>query len=462
MKALLLLAALAGSAWADEQPGDFPYRAPIATPGSASHYRFALPAATYLGAARRDLGDLRVFNAAGEPVPHAFVPREAQKTEPRIVPLGLFPLYGDPAKGLETTSVRVERDARGTVVNVTVQNGAPSRRRALIGYLLDASDLKQPLDALSFDWETPEPFTGQARIEASDDLRAWSTLVSGSPVLYLEHDGARLERRRVELGGARAHYLRVSFTGVPSALKLLQVRAELRPEKPEVQREWRTLAGVEGKVRGEWTYDSGGHFPADRVRLHLPQPNTVVQVHVLTRERGDDPWRNAASAVAYRLSRGDGEITSSDIPVRSAAERYWLVRVDQKGGGMGAGELRLEIGWVPHEVVFAARGAGPFVLAYGNGKTADKGGALPISAVLPRAGDGADAVTPERAIVGAVAGEPAAPPSLLRDPIRFVQTFTDNRDAKKWTLWTVLVGGVGLLAWMAFRLLHEVGGQGRR
>jgi hypothetical protein len=462
MRLILLFAALVSTAWAGEQPNDFPYRAPIATPGSASHYRFAVPGATYLGASRRDLGDLRVFNAAGEPVPHAFVPREAQKAEPPVVPVRLFPLYGDPAKSLDTTSVRVERNAQGTVVNVTVQNGAPPRRRALVGYLLDASELKQPLDALLLDWDATDPFTGWTRVEASDDLRSWNAVVSGSPILYLEHDGARLERRRVELGGARAHYLRVSFIGVPSAFRLRQARLELHPEKPEVEREWRSLAGVEGKTHGEWSFDSAGHFPADRVRLHLPQPNTVVQVQVLTRERADDPWRMAGAAVAYRLSRPNGEITSSDIPVRSVADRYWLVRVDQKGGGVGAGELRLEIGWVPHEIVFAARGAGPFLLAYGSRKPAEKGGPLPISAVLPRAGDGVDAVTPERASVGAVSGEVAAPPSLFRDPLRFVQTVSENRDAKKWTLWTVLVAGVGLLAWMAFRLLHEVGGDGKR
>jgi hypothetical protein len=461
MKALLFCAVVSGVAWGQESPGDFPYRAPIATPGSASHYRFVLPAATYQGAARRDLADLRVFNAAGETVPHAFVPRAAQKPEPRLEAARLFPLYGDPAKSIDTTSVRVERNARGTVVSVSVQNGVAARRRALIGYLLDASEIKQPLEALLLDWEPTEPFTGHARVEASDDLRAWSTLVAGSPLLYLQHAGARLERRRIELGGARGRYLRLSFTGVPSAFALRQARLELRAEKPELEREWRSLEGVEGKLRGEWTYDSGGHFPADRVRLHLPQPNTVVQVQLLTRERADDGWRMAGAAVAYRLSGPSGEIVSPDIPVRTNAERYWLVKVDPKGGGVGAGELRLEIGWVPHEVVFAARGAGPFALAYGNpraGNAKANGGPLPLSAVLPRRGDGADAAVAVRATVGAVAMNVPAPPSLFREPLRFARTLIDDRDVKKWTLWTVLVAGVALLAWMAFRLLHETGG----
>lgn len=457
MKAALLFAFLAGVAAADELPGDYPYRAPLTTSTSASHYRFALPAAAYEGAARRDLGDLRILNAAGEPVPHAFVPREVQKPEPRLEAARLFPLYGDRQRSLESTSVRVERNASGTVVNVTVQNGTPARRRALLGYLLDASEIKQPLEALLLDWEATEPFTGEARVEASSDLRSWSTLVAASPVLYLEHAGARLERRRVELGGAHGRYLRVSFSGVPSGFALRQARLELRPERPELAREWRSIAGAQGKQPGEWTYDAGGHFPADRVRLHLPQPNTVVQVQVLTRERADDPWRMAAAAVAYRLSGAGGEIVSPDIPVRAGAERHWLVRIDPKGGGAGSGEVGLEIGWLPHEVVFAARGSAPFSLVYGNPSV--KGGPLPLSAVLPRRSDGTDAAVAERASIGAVSANVTPAPSLLREPVRFARTFMESRDAKKWTLWIVLVAGVGFLAWMALRLLHEVGGE---
>lgn len=456
MKALVVLAALCGLARAAEGPADFPYRAPIQAAPGASHYRFTVPASAYQGTARRDLGDLRVFNAAGEPVPYAFVPRETQKLEPPLQAAALFPLYGDPAKGLDATTVRVERNARGTLINVQVRNGTPSRRRALVGYLLDASASKQPLDALRFEWQTPEPFTGQARVEGSDDLRAWSTLASGNPVLYLEHGGATLERRRVELGGTRARYLRVSFTGVPAGFRLREARLELRPQRPEPEREWRLLAGAEGRTRGEWSYDSGGHFPADRVRLRLPQPNTVAQVQILARERLDDAWRLAGSAVAYRLSRDGGEIANADVHVRSAGERYWRVRVDPKGGGIGSGALGLELGWLPHEVVFAARGAGPFTLAYGRADA--KGGALALSAVLPRQDDGAAAAVAQHASVGAPTTEVPPPPSLFAEPVRFARTLLENRDAKKWILWLVLVAGVGFLAWMALRLLHQVGG----
>jgi hypothetical protein len=192
----------------------------------------------------------------------------------------------------------------------------------------------------------------------------------------------------------------------------------------------------------------------DRVRLSLPQLNTVAQVQFLVRERAEDNWRALSHATTYRLAREGGEVKSPAASVPLTNARYWLLKVDQKGGGFGAGEVRLELGWTPAEVVFAARGEAPFVLAYG--ARSAKFGALPVSAVLPRAGE-ADAVVASPARVGDVTDSSRAPPSLLSDPEGFLRDLAAHRDAKKWLLWLALLLGVALLGWMALRLLRDLG-----
>ena len=155
---------------------------------------------------------------------------------------------------------------------------------------------------------------------------------------------------------------------------------------------------------------------------------------------------------AYRLTRGNSEFVSDDIPVRSNAERYWLVRVDPKGGGAGAGELRLDIGWVPQEVVFAARGRGPFALAFGNASakkpavegTKSGGGPPPPDAV--------------RATVGAVSASALAPPSPFREPARFARTFVGEPGVKKLAIASALFGGAVLLSWIALRRRRKAAG----
>ena len=452
MKTLALAAlALALPAAAEEQPADFAYTAPISAAVSASHYRIRLPAAAYREAARRDLGDLRVFNAAGEPVPYAFAARELARAPATVRTVALFPLYGDEAKGLDASAVRVERNARGTVVHVSVSDRAPRSERRLLGYVLDPGESKSPKDALLLDWDTPAAFSGHARVEGTDDFKQWYTVTS-APILSLQHAGASLERSRVEIGGTRARYLRLALTGVPRGFALKHVRLELRPENTQPAREWVTLAGTRGKAAGEWIFETGGHFPADRVRLQLPEPNTVAQVQLQSRERVEDRWRPVASAVAYRLAGAAGDVVNPDIALAPNPDRYWLLKVDPKGGGLGSGEVRLEIGWVPHELVFAARGTPPFVLAYGNASA--KPGASPLAAVLPERPDGS---TPSAVLadIGPLAAR--TEPSLASQPLRYVRQLTERRDLRKWILWAVLVGGVVALAWMAVRLLREVG-----
>ena len=453
-RSLLLLALASGVAAAQERLSDHPYSAPVVLDGTASHYRLALPSAVYRGAGRRDLGDLRVFNAAGEPVPYAFAPRESQPPAPASRSVNLFPLHVDRDQNIDSANVRIERSRHGTVLNVSLADRVPAARRKLVGYILDASELEAPQEALLLAWEAVPGFSGQARVEGSEDLKSWRPLATNAPILLLEHAGARLERNRVELAGARMKYLRVSFQGVPPEFRLKEVQVELRAEKREPAREWLAIPASPGKGAGELLADTQGHFYVDRVRLALPQPNTVAQVRLSTRERAEDPWRAAASGTAYRLVRGGGELTNPDLRLAVNPDRYWRVQVDQKGGGFGAGEVRFEIGWLPHEVIFAARGAGPFTMAYGN-RTA-KPGALPVSVVLP--GDAKEVSAAARpARLGEVSASALSSPSLFSDPARFLRGLPENREAKKWTLWAALVAGVLLLGWMAFRLLHDMG-----
>jgi Protein of unknown function (DUF3999) len=449
---LALFALWAGCAAAQERPSEQPYSAPVVIDAPASHYRFSVPAAAYRGAARRDLGDVRVFNAAGEPVPHAFAPRETQPVPPVLRAASLFPLHGEAGKGVDTTAVEVRRNSRGTVINIRETAGRPASR-AVLGYLLDVSAIEERKQALLLEWQAGEGFSGSAYVEGSDDLKQWSSLASGAPVLLLEHAGARLERKRVELAGARAKYLRLSFSGVPRDFVLKEVRVELRGDRPGPVREWLALQAAPGKEQGELLFDTAGRFPVDRLRVSPPQLNTVAQIQLLARDRAEDKWRHVGSATAYRLRGAGGDIVNPDIVLPVSTERYWLLKVDQRGGGFGAGEVRVEAGWLPHEVVFAARGEAPFRFAYG-GKSATAG-ALAIGAVLPGYKEG-DLKLAMAARVGNVAGEAAPAPSLLRDPVQFVRGLATSGDGKKWLLWGALVAGVLLLAWMAFRLLGEV------
>jgi hypothetical protein len=456
MKKLLLVvfAGWAAGVMAQERPEQFKHSARISGAGGDSHYRFTLPADAYRGVTSPDLGELRVFNGAGERVPYAFVPHRPAAQEPAFQATKLFPLLGEEAKGMDALNVRIRHTSGGgTAVDVSSTPGAKGAPRKLLGYVVDPGDLKKaPLEALVLDWRSREGFTGWAQVEASEDLKSWRTLASGASILLLEHAGQRLERRRIELGGQQGRYLRVSFSGVPADFALNAARLELRPDKAEPAREWLALPGRPDAAKpGEYEFDSGGHFPADRLRFVLPQVNTVAQVEIFSRNRAEDAWRAATSGTVYRLRRDGIEVTSAELRVAPSSSRYWLLRVDQRGGGLGAGEVRLEIGWVPHQVVFAARGAEPFSLAYGMKRA--KPGALPITSVLPDYKEG-EAISLKTVSLSALA---APAPGASAGFSEYIRDAVDSGRAKRWALWGALALGVLLLLWMAFALLQQVG-----
>jgi hypothetical protein len=99
----------------------------------------------------------------------------------------------------------------------------------------------------------------------------------------------------------------------------------------------------------------------------------------------------------------------------------------------------LRVGWLPHDVVFLARGSGPFTLAYGSSKASPTTalGAIPPTVTIVNT-----EFTPPEPLGGDARLQPAPP----------ARTFW----TKSAILWTVLAIGVGLLAFMAYRLSREL------
>ena len=303
--------------------------------------------------------------------------------------------------------------------------------------------MRQGIQTLRFEWQSgADGFVGSVRVEGSDDLSAWNAIANRAALVRLTFGGHQLTQNRVELRGVRFKYLRVSWPENQQPLESLTVVAERAGGMVPPRRVWQKINGavVAGQA-GEYRYDLGGPFPFDRVRVDLPQLNSLVQLQILSRAKSDEPWRLQTRATAYRLRRNETEVSSPEIALTNVGERYYLLRVDQKGGGVGGGVPIFQIGWPPQKLVFAARGAGPFQLAYGN--RAAKAAAFPIDSLIP--GYKTDAEFKVRTVS---LGEQVTLAGAAR--------LRAQTDYKKWTLWGILILGVFVLAAMAYRLARQV------
>ena len=460
MKAALLLLAIACATARAEGPSEYAYGLAVDTPPGIAFARVSIPAAVYEGAASRNLADLRVFNAGGEVVPYAFVPRTVETVPLTQVPLRMFPLYVPRDRGdVDGLALSVVRSAAGgTTINVTSREGTVAQEQALGGYVLDASERDDPVAALVFAMPDASAATSmRLRIDASDDLVNWRTIRADGTLVLLEHGGQRLVRNRVEFQPAKTKYLRVSWGPARPIIEFTGITGEFGSRPLDPTREWRTVAGSAVADReGEYQYDLGGAFPVDRLAVDLSATNSVVPAAIFARDAPAEAWQPVGTSVFYRIAQPPAEaakgtvvavaandVTSPPFVVDGRPHRYWMLRLDPRAGIPGTSAPALRAGWQMQEVVFAARGNAPFTFAYG--KYDAKPGALPIETLIP------DYAAKRTLPASVVVGLPAA-----RVDLGGATRLAKPPETKRWVLWGALLLGALVLGWMAWRLSREM------
>jgi hypothetical protein len=417
--------------------------------------RVAVPADLYEWTARQDLGDVRVFNGAGEAVPYAFRPPQPAETVSEWQPMPVFALPPPGADGTPAeVSVRLGGD--GAVVAVL---GATDSRTGLSSYLVDAGATVDAIYSLSLRWPPEQrDFVSRIRIEASDDLNHWRVVSSMSTVARLTTTDHRVEAKLVEFPSTRARYLRLSQLDGATPLALAGV--DVRGHRPgHVQRHWKTLTGV--AESGGHQFDAGGTFPIDRIRVDLPRATYLAEARIHSRASSAHAWRLRGQQKFYRVAlpvadggsdtgaTADTEastiVTGDAMVMTASADRFWRVEWVTPQ----ALQPTVDIGWRPEELLFLLQGEPPFRLAYGLAgiagvawpidDLAERFGARPLSQIdtLPQATLG------EVEVLGGAAS--------LQEPPTPVNWTT-------LTLWLVLLAGVSLVGALAYRLVRSGAG----
>lgn len=443
------LCLLSGVAWAQTLE-DFTYIAPLKLQTPGALYEAALTPEVYGAMDRRDMGDLRVFNSSNELVPYAIVRPVGLEQEVRSpVALPFFPLHGQRGSNAADLTIRVDKMSDGRLSTVVTSAEKEAAGSSVLGYLIDANAVKDEIGELRLRW-TPAPEGTNTRVEVaiSDDLTSWRNILSGAPLLYLRQGDALLERDSLKLHPVRTKYLRLSWSG-QQAIALQGVEAVPVDALKEKARTWSAFKATAGDKSDEYVFELGAALPVDRLRLQVPQGNTVAPVSVFVRDQERENWRLLKSFVAYRLGAGENEVATPDIEVAASA-RYWLVRVDTRSGGLGGGMPVLHAGWLPHRVIFNARGAEPFRLALGNPSLGSA--ALAAQVVVPGYGT-------EKAYALSIAQIEAVQPNpdtAVERKLSQKMGLSKGADLKQIVLWSSLVLAVLLIGFMAWRLLRQV------
>ncbi|MDR1888448.1 MAG: DUF3999 domain-containing protein [Zoogloeaceae bacterium] len=472
---ILLWVALfvAGNAAADA-PGDYAQHVLLRTEGEAAWYRLDVPMSVYWAAAHADLRDLRVFNAAGEALPYALTATEDRRTETRRqAGARFFPLH-DERTGQEAgegIAVRVRRDASGLLVEARADSAEPAGAvPPLRGWLLEVSALDMPLERLRLGWKDGAEGFQRFRIEASDDLEHWRHWGEGQ-IARLDFDGERIERNEVRLPGSKARYLRLTWLTPEVAATLSEATVvgvvagyKAAPLLWSEALPGQRVQGVKGA--GEFVWRLPLSLPLERVHVAITEPNTLAPVIVSgawrtaesarpepsirlkkrTRRQQSDIWQPLARGLLYRLPVEGGEDVQEDIELPGVAVNQLRLQIDSRGGGLGREAPQLSVAIPGHQLVFLARGAPPYRLAFGRADA--QSAELPLSTLAPAY----DSNHPEKVKFGTARLADAAAIAAPATSTLVAPKTSDQGNA--YGLWMVLLAGVALLVGMAVSLVR--------
>jgi hypothetical protein len=405
------------------KPEDFAGQITLAA-GEGQLMYLELPENVYLHAERRDLGDIRVFDADGTPVPCEL--RGTPRVEETPPPLEVSFFRWSAGEENLPRQANIEIDSGGAVIRVNPGEGFPATREK--SFLVDLSALPHSPVSLTLETQrTPEQWNSPITMRYSSDLALWhrfdraQTLAAfgGGEASPADRDTVRLPE------GLKGSYLLLTVNEtVPPILRIWASFQSV--SRSETVRESR-FPGVKSEDGFSVSYTTGGHFPGVALDFILPRADSL-NVEIFCRYSEDDDWRFWNSGPLWRLGQADADLTKNEAWYGKADAPYWQIR--STGGLPFALVPDMRLLWEPLRVVFLARGRGNWILAYGNRNYGPLGEALP------------GPVREQMPLAAAVIGDERWQPRPAED-------LNDSKPWKEALLWSVLVLAVAVLSALA-------------
>jgi hypothetical protein len=411
-------------------------------PGSPI-YRLQMPAEVYEVAHFADLRDVRVFNSEGTAVPHAIRRRQTSTLkEDFATQLPLFPVYRDLSQSEITVS------STGSIVAIQrLDSTYVDPHAGIEHYIIDASHLESTISELRFDLSGIDSgFLGRARLEGSDDLSRWHSVVSDAALAIMNYAGQRLIRNEIIMPPHHYKYLRFTWLTAHDNVRIDAVSAVQTRTGSRQALNWTLLQGTQPDAdRPVYEFTNEAQHPVQQIEVILPETNTLVDAIIRSRpDASVEHWSTRVSDSFYRLNWQGVEFSHDPVRVPLSHDRDWQVQVTTDNG-LGNKPPALRVGWASSDVYFLARGEGPFTLAFGNANAGMP--VKPVRALLEILDDQdraelVDVATPGESVE-------------LQGRAALVADTTIPRE--RIVLWGTLVLGVliiGLMTWRLFRQMN--------
>lgn len=423
-------------------------------PGNKPFYQTNVALEIYQQTHHSNLQDLTITNAAGEQVPYALVPYEQLHPETtsrkEMIALAFSPVKINALQSASNLQLALEKSAATTSINITTNEAKPA---ASTVFLIDLGTKYPPINELLVDWQGGENALHNIQVQSSADLKNWifagdATLINTTSANSITQHAIKLNNNWNSANNARYLQIRpadandtgvITITKVQARYDVLQMVEEIALwQAPQLI--GREIEDKTGRINID--FESLGHYPANRLKVWLPQANTITYATIFARNASNVPWKQ----VSYRELRRhkESEPLSSISGISAIDARYWRLQFNQAEGGIGTENPALYLGWLAPTIVWNARGQAPFSLAVGENPSIVN--TIPIATMIPNYNAQKINNLPVANLI--IAKQDAANPQAA-------STWVAPRDYKTWLLWGGLLLGVLLLAGMAYSLIKS-------
>lgn len=447
-KLMMLMALLAASpAVMAISENDFAYSADIQTSENRPFYRFVLPDEVVSTIYSQNLGDMQVINADNQVVPHMIQAIPQKTTYPEVKgTVAIFPLYLNREKNSNDLKLKITRNESGEVIDIGSAARPVSADSRLNGYLLDLRQWQKPVQALHFYWNngTKQSFIRKLNIYSSADLQHWRLVASNKPLVHLTYNNQLLSDNTIRVNIAKSNYLKLEFADSRDDLAFSRVDVSYKPQAiAHYPQQWKPVNLQRSNQPGVYRFHYGLKMPLQKIKIKLPEQNTVVQTRIYSRASEQQPWHQRSSVMLYRIKLEDTELEKTTISLYGNYDHDWKIVFDQSSGGIGDQLPKLEVAWQPRNVVFVARGQPPFKLLWGSSRVGTN--QKNIQQLL--------SLGNKSTLLGEA--------RLVTSSIRKLNTAAlkpqkPERNWQKWILWISLVAASILLVFMALGLVKKM------
>jgi hypothetical protein len=446
--ALFAFSAFVAAAASPSALNDFAWRAPLQLPPNTGLARVELPAAALARMQSADARDVRVFNAAGDAVPFAWITPPASSTnapEERTRSFAALPLYASaPSKARPKDSMQVRIDGRTGSVWVHTDGGDTTGAQRLDSALFATRDETHRIAAIEMQGTLPANVPVRVAAWTSPDLATWTPVPLRGRIYRFDGAGAPTNMRLAFDAPIewKDRYLRLDWSG-QDGVSISSVTGIVASAVPAPRRVRTELAAAKSSNADAMDIDTGFATPMAALAIEAQQDNTLVPVRVLARSDASQPWRLLGQTVIYRIGSNGDRMTNPPLELHGASARTLRIQ-STNGAALASARLRVSAEFQPPQLVFVASGAGPFVLAAGHRDA--NAAALPASTITGMLG--AKKIDDVPLVQPGTATETA----LARGPFDWIP----GAPGKPAVLWAVLIAGVLLLGGVAWSLLRQM------